>query len=95
MLASSPSRSLAQKARRSRAGPFAICPANKLIEQADEASLQRTKEMKQVSAITATCLVILALASCANTIKGVGRDAANTVNATQNAGNRMGNAAAH
>ncbi|EPE96661.1 entericidin EcnAB [Rhizobium grahamii CCGE 502] len=49
--------------------------------------------MKYISALTATCLLMLSLASCANTIKGVGRDAANTVNATQNAGNRVGNAA--
>ncbi len=43
-------------------------------------------------AATALCLLV-ALSSCANTIKGVGRDAANTVNATQNAGNRVANAA--
>ncbi|MBZ9657310.1 entericidin [Phyllobacterium lublinensis] len=29
------------------------------------------------------------LASCANTIRGVGADTANTVNATQSAGNRV------
>jgi len=52
-------------------------------------------EMKIGSTLTATCFVLLALASCANTIKGAGRDVANTVNATQNAGNRMGNAAAN
>jgi predicted small secreted protein len=51
--------------------------------------------MKFVSTLTSTCFVLLALASCANTIKGVGRDAANTVNATQNAGKRVGNAAAN
>jgi len=50
--------------------------------------------MRIISTILATSMMMLALASCANTIKGVGRDAANTVNATQNAGNRVGNAAA-
>ena len=35
----------------------------------------------------------LAVSACANTIKGVGKDAANTVNATQNAGKRVATAA--
>lgn len=35
-----------------------------------------------------------ALSSCGNTIRGMGQDTANTVNATQDAGNRVGNAAA-
>lgn len=43
--------------------------------------------------VTAALCLLIALSSCANTIKGVGRDAANTVNATQNAGNRVANAA--
>lgn len=43
--------------------------------------------------ISAACLVVLELASCANTIRGMGRDTANTVNATQNAGNRVARAA--
>jgi len=51
--------------------------------------------MKIISALAATCLLMLSLASCANTIKGFGSDAANTVNATQNAGNGVGNAARH
>ncbi|MBW8284614.1 MAG: entericidin [Rhizobium sp.] len=34
-----------------------------------------------------------ALASCGNTIRGMGRDTANTVNATQQAGQDVGNAA--
>lgn len=51
--------------------------------------------MKIVSAVATACMIMLTLASCANTIKGVGRDTANTVNATQNAGNRMGNAVAN
>jgi entericidin B len=35
----------------------------------------------------------LMAAACANTIKGVGQDAANTVNATENAGKKIVNAA--
>ncbi|MBB4227351.1 entericidin domain-containing protein [Rhizobium mongolense] len=45
--------------------------------------------------IAAACCVLLALSSCGNTIRGVGRDTANTVDATQNAGNRVGRAAAN
>lgn len=39
-------------------------------------------------------LTVMALAStgCANTIRGVGRDTANTVNATQNAGSNVAKA---
>jgi len=36
---------------------------------------------------------IIALSGCANTIRGVGQDTANTVNATQNAARRTANAA--
>ncbi|SEH92109.1 hypothetical protein SAMN05216228_1012170 [Rhizobium tibeticum] len=43
--------------------------------------------------VTAALCLLIALSSCANTIKGVGRDAANTVNATQNAGSRVAHAA--
>ena len=48
---------------------------------------------------TSTYAVIALLASallvsaCANTIRGAGKDAANTVNATQNAGQRVAPAA--
>lgn len=42
-------------------------------------ALLRRSKMKIISALAATCLLTLNLASCANTIKGVGRDAANTV----------------
>ncbi|MBW9117452.1 entericidin [Rhizobium cauense] len=49
--------------------------------------------MTTTAKIAAAVCVLLALSSCANTIKGIGRDAANTVDATQNAGNRVGNAA--
>jgi len=45
-------------------------------------------------------LLMLALvagmaAGCANTIRGAGQDTANVVNATQSAGQRVGNAASY
>jgi predicted small secreted protein len=43
--------------------------------------------------VAAALCMLMALSSCANTIKGIGRDTANTVNATQNAGNRVATAA--
>ena len=42
-----------------------------------------------ILAIAAALLV----SGCANTIRGAGADAANTVNAAQSAGNRVANAA--
>jgi predicted small secreted protein len=44
--------------------------------------------------VASALCIMLALTSCGNTIRGMGKDAANTVDATQNAGNRVGNAAA-
>ncbi|HMF67807.1 MAG TPA: entericidin [Phyllobacterium sp.] len=41
----------------------------------------------------AAVLAVVALAGCANTIRGVGQDTANTVNATQGAGHRVAKAA--
>ncbi len=38
------------------------------------------------SNILAATLLLLALSSCGNTIRGMGRDTANAVNATQDAG---------
>jgi predicted small secreted protein len=35
---------------------------------------------------------LLLVTACANTIRGIGKDAANTVNATENAGQRVANA---
>ncbi|MEZ2127208.1 MULTISPECIES: entericidin [unclassified Sinorhizobium] len=43
--------------------------------------------------ICAACLVVLELAACANTIRGMGQDTANAVNATQGAGHRVSRAA--
>lgn len=39
--------------------------------------------------ISAACVALMLLASCANTIKGMGKDTANTVNATQSAGHTV------
>jgi entericidin B len=44
-------------------------------------------------AFVAAVASLLLLTACANTIRGVGQDAANTVNATQNAGHKVANAA--
>lgn len=43
--------------------------------------------------IAAACAVLMVLASCANTIRGVGRDTANAVNATEDAGHTVKKAA--
>ncbi|AVA21925.1 MULTISPECIES: entericidin [unclassified Rhizobium] len=43
--------------------------------------------------IAAACAILMALASCANTIRGMGRDSANAVNATQDAGHKVKKAA--
>lgn len=43
--------------------------------------------------IGAACIVLITMAACANTIKGVGRDTANAVNATQSAGHTVAKAA--
>jgi predicted small secreted protein len=48
---------------------------------------------RAVVAIVAVTLTAAALSSCGNTIRGMGKDAAGTVDATQNAGKRVDNAA--
>ncbi|MDW6020470.1 entericidin [Mesorhizobium sp. BAC0120] len=48
--------------------------------------------LRQVTTI-AVVLGILAVAGCANTIRGIGQDTANTVSATQHAGKRVAHAA--
>lgn len=50
--------------------------------------------MKTASVLAATLWMLLTLCACGNTIRGMGQDTANTVNATQNARHRVGNAAA-
>jgi entericidin B len=47
----------------------------------------------QTYAVMALLASVLLVSACANTIRGVGKDAAGTVNATQNAGKRVANAA--
>lgn len=49
---------------------------------------------KKLTASAALVLTVFALSSCGNTIRGVGQDAANTVNATQDAAGRVEGAAA-
>ncbi|MDR6818563.1 putative small secreted protein [Neorhizobium sp. 2083] len=48
---------------------------------------------KTVTVIAALLATMVSLASCGNTIRGMGKDAANTVNATQDAGRRVDRAA--
>lgn len=48
---------------------------------------------KTVTVIAALLATMVSLASCGNTIRGMGQDAANTVNATQDAGRRVDRAA--
>ena len=49
--------------------------------------------MSTTAKIAAAFMVLLALSSCGNTIRGVGKDTANAVNATQDAGRSVGHAA--
>ena len=51
------------------------------------------KPAKTALAIGAVVLSVVAFGGCANTIRGAGQDTANAVNATQDAGNRVGKAA--
>ncbi|MGI2033298.1 entericidin [Rhizobium panacihumi] len=44
---------------------------------------------KSFTIVIAMAVMTMGLAACGNTIRGVGQDAANTVNATQNAGKRI------
>ena len=48
---------------------------------------------KTVTAIAALFVTAFALSSCGNTIRGVGADTANAVDATQDAGNNVADAA--
>lgn len=49
--------------------------------------------VKTVGVVAALLVSMVSLASCGNTIRGMGKDAANTVNATQDAGTRVERAA--
>lgn len=50
---------------------------------------------KTVTTLLAMTFVAAALASCGNTIRGMGQDTANTVDATQSAGRRVDRAASY
>ncbi|CAI9403311.1 hypothetical protein ANOBCDAF_01088 [Pleomorphomonas sp. T1.2MG-36] len=50
--------------------------------------------VKSILSIGVVALSVVAFGGCANTIRGAGQDTANAVNATQSAGNNIGNAAA-
>ena len=50
--------------------------------------------VKSIFSVGLVLLSVVAFGGCANTIRGVGQDTANAVNATQSAGNNIGNAAA-
>ncbi|MGO8656359.1 entericidin [Rhizobium ruizarguesonis] len=49
--------------------------------------------MTTTAKIAAALMVLLALSSCGDTIRGIGKDTANTVNATQDAGRSVDRAA--
>ncbi|WP_337266668.1 entericidin [Oryzifoliimicrobium ureilyticus] len=49
--------------------------------------------MTTTAKVGAALMFLLALSSCGNTIRGMGKDAANTVNATQDAGRTVDHAA--
>ncbi|MBY5519478.1 entericidin [Rhizobium leguminosarum] len=49
--------------------------------------------MTTTAKIASALMVLLALSSCGNTIRGIGKDTANTVNATQDAGRSVDRAA--
>ncbi|WEX76095.1 entericidin [Sinorhizobium numidicum] len=48
---------------------------------------------KTLATIGAILMALTTLSSCANTIRGIGQDTANTVNATESAGRRVARAA--
>jgi len=47
----------------------------------------------KIPAVAALLLAVLTLSACGNTIRGIGRDTANTVDATQDAGHSVQRAA--
>jgi predicted small secreted protein len=55
--------------------------------------LKKEFTMTTTAKIGAALLLLLALSSCGNTIRGIGRDTANAVNATQDAGRSVDRAA--
>ena len=62
------------------------CPVRARARRASDTSfLDWNTAMKTSIKITAALLAVLLLASCGNTIRGLGRDTSNTVDATQDA----------
>ncbi len=53
------------------------------------------KTRKSSTIIFSSLVALVVLSGCANTIRGVGSDTANTVNATQDAVKKTGNAIAN
>ncbi|MDM9627718.1 entericidin [Rhizobium sp. S152] len=51
--------------------------------------------MKAISTIIAATILTISLTACGNTIRGMGKDTANTVDATQSAGHRVNRAASN
>jgi predicted small secreted protein len=51
--------------------------------------------MMTMAKVAAVLSILIALSSCGNTIRGVGKDTANAVNATQDAGRSVNRAAKH
>ncbi len=49
-------------------------------------------KLSRFAPVAAVLAAALMVSACANTIRGAGADAANTVNATKSAGNKIGNA---
>lgn len=49
--------------------------------------------MTTMAKIGSALAILLVLSACGNTIRGIGRDTANVVNATQDAGRSVGHAA--
>lgn len=63
-----------------------------MFHRFQEALLMSTKSLLTLGAVL---LSVVAFGGCANTIRGAGQDTANAVNATQAAGNKVGNAASY
>jgi len=73
--------------------PRVTAPENKISGSVSFNSETFKMTLKTVTVIAALMATAASLASCGNTIRGVGQDAANTVNATQDAGRKVERAA--
>ena len=68
---------------------YRVVPALDLILAEREIPSMKLSHIAPIAAV----LAVVALAGCANTIRGMGQDTANTVNATQSAGHRVAKSA--